>query len=115
MATKEIIDRLLNASENGQILTIENFINGAFVATPETLDSVDPAIGETWIKVPRSKDAEVNGAVVAAKAAFPEWSKTSIQHRSKLLNKVADILEPLAEDLAILESIDQGKTIATAK
>jgi acyl-CoA reductase-like NAD-dependent aldehyde dehydrogenase len=115
MATKEVIDRLLNAAESGEILNIENFINGKFVSTFESLDSVDPAIGKVWIKVPRSQENEVNEAVAAAKAAFPEWSKTSVQHRSKLLNKVADILEPLSENLAILESIDQGKTIATAK
>jgi acyl-CoA reductase-like NAD-dependent aldehyde dehydrogenase len=115
MATKEVIDRLLKAAESGKILTIDNFINGKFVPTSETLDSVDPSIGETWIKVPRSGETVVNQAVAAAKAAFPEWSKTSVQHRSKLLNKVADILEPLADNLAILESEDQGKTIETSK
>lgn len=114
MKTEAALQRLLDASETGQVIGIDNYINGEFVSARDSMFSVDPSIGQNWLKIPRSGKEEVEEAVLAAKNAFKEWSKTSVQTRSKLLNKVADILEPLSPRLAKLESKDQGKTIKTA-
>jgi acyl-CoA reductase-like NAD-dependent aldehyde dehydrogenase len=43
--------------------------------------------------IPDSEAADVDSAVAAAKSALPSWSKTSKEHRSALLNKLADLLE----------------------
>ncbi|KAE9550855.1 hypothetical protein FO519_005936 [Halicephalobus sp. NKZ332] len=114
MKTETALQRLLEASETGQVIGIDNFINGELVSPKEFMFSTDPSTGKNWLKIPRSGKEEVDNAVAGAKAAFKDWSKTSVQTRSKLLEKVADILEPLSQKLAKLESKDQGKTIKTA-
>ncbi|KAK0394410.1 hypothetical protein QR680_000718 [Steinernema hermaphroditum] len=98
-----------------QTRTISNFINGKFVETTQNLESVNPATGEAWLKIPRSNANDVDRAVTAAHHAFAEWSSTSVQHRSRLLNKVADLVEKHLDDFARLESKDQGKPIYLAK
>ncbi|CAJ0945348.1 unnamed protein product, partial [Mesorhabditis belari] len=94
---------------------LKNFIDGEFVSARETMDSIDPSTGKVWVKIPRSKDEDVNLAVKAAKAAFPSWSSSTVQYRSSLLMKVAEIVEKNLEKIAILESRDQGKPINLAK
>ncbi|TKR80328.1 hypothetical protein L596_014417 [Steinernema carpocapsae] len=101
--------------EPSKLRTISNLIDGKFVETSENLVSVNPATGEEWLNLPRSKAAEMDKAVEAADRAFPAWSATSVQHRSRLLNKVADIVEANLEEFARLESKDQGKPIYLAK
>uniref|UniRef100_A0A8C5GCE5 2-aminomuconic semialdehyde dehydrogenase n=1 Tax=Gouania willdenowi TaxID=441366 RepID=A0A8C5GCE5_GOUWI len=58
---------------------------------------------------------EVDAAVKAAKAAFPEWSGFSQEQRSQVLNKLADLIEANLEEFVRAESKDQGKTIAFAQ
>jgi len=53
--------------------------------------------------------------VRAAKAAFPAWSRTRAEERSKLLLKLADLIEQNLDELARCESIDNGKTLSLAK
>uniref|UniRef100_A0AC34R7L7 Aldehyde dehydrogenase domain-containing protein n=1 Tax=Panagrolaimus sp. JU765 TaxID=591449 RepID=A0AC34R7L7_9BILA len=115
MMTEAACELLLAAAESGEVVTIDNFIGGHFVPSKQTMPSIDPATGQRWLDIPKSDVEDVNAAVSAAKKAFKTWSKTSVQTRSKLLNRVADILEPLLFPLAELESKDQGKTITTAK
>ena len=59
-------------SNHSDKLKIENFIGGVFYATKSHLDSFDPSTGKVWAKVPDSGADEINQAVQAAKAAFPE-------------------------------------------
>jgi aldehyde dehydrogenase len=47
----------------------------------------------------------------AAHEAFPSWSKTSAAERSRLLNKIADVIEENLEMLARIETIDNGKAL----
>lgn len=49
----------------------------------------------------------------AAKEAFPDWSAKSPAERSKVLNKLADLIEARLEEFAQAESKDQGKTLET--
>nr|XP_003223357.1 PREDICTED: aldehyde dehydrogenase family 8 member A1 [Anolis carolinensis] len=96
-------------------LFLENYIGGQFVPSSSYLDSYDPSTGEVYCKVPDSGQEEIEAAVKAAKSAFPEWSSRSPQERSKLMSKLADLIEEDLESFAQAESKDQGKTITFAR
>jgi len=105
----------LPASASSSLL--QNFIGGRFVA-PESgayLDDLEPATGELLARIPDSNAADVDAAVQAAKRAFPAWSKTPAEERSRLLLKLADLIERNLDELALLESRDNGKTVALAR
>lgn len=57
----------------------------------------------------------VDQAVHAAHEAFKSWSKTTKSERSKILNRIADLIAGRRDAFAAWESIDQGKTFARAK
>ncbi|XP_015267744.1 PREDICTED: aldehyde dehydrogenase family 8 member A1 isoform X2 [Gekko japonicus] len=96
-------------------LILENYIGGQFVPCASYLDSYDPSIGEVYCKVPDSGKEEVEAAVKAAQNAFPGWSAKSPQDRSKIMSKLADLIEEDLESFAQAESKDQGKTITFAR
>ncbi|XP_055043844.2 2-aminomuconic semialdehyde dehydrogenase [Misgurnus anguillicaudatus] len=98
---------------NYQVL--ENYIGGKFVPCTKHIDSFDPSTGEVYCKVPDSGPQEVDAAVKAAKEAFPEWSAKSPEERSKVLNKLADLIEARQEEFVQAESKDQGKTVTFAR
>uniref|UniRef100_A0A672N8A5 2-aminomuconic semialdehyde dehydrogenase n=1 Tax=Sinocyclocheilus grahami TaxID=75366 RepID=A0A672N8A5_SINGR len=96
-------------------LVLENYIGGKFVPCSKLIDSFNPSTGEVYCKVPDSGPEEVDAAVTAAKKAFPDWSAKSPAERSKVLNKLADLIEAGLEEFAQAESKDQGKTITFAR
>lgn len=89
-------------------------INGALVAGDSTMDVINPATEEVLCAAPRASEAQLDQAVAAAKAAFPAWSKTPLDERKAVVNKIADAIEANAEDLARLLTQEQGKPIADA-
>lgn len=91
----------------------DNFIGGKFVApvSGEYFDNVSPIDGKVFTKAARSYKEDIELALDAAHAAFPDWSKTSVTKRSNLLLKIADIIETNLELLATVETIDNGKAI----
>lgn len=96
---------------------LANYINGALVApaSGKYLDNVAPATGEVFSQIPDSGKADVEQAVAAAKAAFPTWSKTSIQDRSAALLKIAELIGSRLDELAEAESLDNGKPFKLAR
>lgn len=97
---------------------ILNFINGQYAephANTRWLDVFCPGTGEVYAKCVDSSADDVNAAVAAAKAAFRGWSKTPVETRAALLNKIADIIERRLEEFAQAESHDQGKSIHVAR
>nr|XP_056708949.1 2-aminomuconic semialdehyde dehydrogenase isoform X1 [Euleptes europaea] len=96
-------------------LVLENYIGGQFVPCAFYLDSYDPSTGKVYCKVPDSGREEVEAAVQAAQKAFPGWSARSPQERSKIMSKLADLIEEDLESFAGAESKDQGKTITFAR
>jgi aminomuconate-semialdehyde/2-hydroxymuconate-6-semialdehyde dehydrogenase len=96
---------------------VENFINGNFAAphSGAYFDDVNPATEEVIATVPDSDGRDVDDAVAAARAAFPAWSATSAEKRSQHLLKLADVIERNLDELARIESIDNGKTVSLAK
>ena len=96
-------------------MRVANFIGGSFVPTRSYLDDFNPATEDVIAQIPDSDAGDVDAAVDAARAAFPSWSRTPAAERSRLLLKLADLIENNLEELARLESIDNGKTISLAR
>jgi aminomuconate-semialdehyde/2-hydroxymuconate-6-semialdehyde dehydrogenase len=96
---------------------IENLIEGE--AAPPAgggwLDNVDPATGQRIGAVPDSDAADVAAAVAAAERAFGGWSATSAAERSRILLRIADLIERDLDPLARAESQDTGKPLALAR
>ncbi|MBO3275622.1 gamma-aminobutyraldehyde dehydrogenase [Pseudomonas schmalbachii] len=90
-------------------------INGHFVAGEgEALDILNPATGEVIGKIAEASEAQVDGAVRAADAAFDGWSQTAPKDRAMLLLRLADKIEEHGEELARLESDNCGKPYSAA-
>jgi acyl-CoA reductase-like NAD-dependent aldehyde dehydrogenase len=79
-----------------------------------SMDVVNPATEEKLADCPRASESQLNAAVAAAKAAFPAWSKTSIDERKAAVLKIADVVEANAAELAQLLTKEQGKPIEDA-
>ena len=90
----------------------QNFINGNFVdaQSDKKLDVISPLDGNLLSTVPLSTAGDLNNAVVAAKAAFPAWSKTPIKERVQVFFRYKTLLEKNLEELAKLCSEENGKT-----
>jgi aldehyde dehydrogenase len=91
----------------------DHFIGGEWVApsSGEYFDNISPIDGKSFSKAARGNKEDIEKALDAAHKAFPSWSKTSAAERSKLLNKIADIIEENLEHLARVETIDNGKAL----
>jgi aminomuconate-semialdehyde/2-hydroxymuconate-6-semialdehyde dehydrogenase len=96
---------------------ILNFIDGAFVppASDAWLDNFEPATGQAYSQLPDGDARDVDACVAAAENAFPAWSATPAHERSRILLKVADLIDANLERLAQAESIDSGKPISLAR
>jgi aminomuconate-semialdehyde/2-hydroxymuconate-6-semialdehyde dehydrogenase len=94
-----------------------NFIDGSPVAAgaSEWLDDVDPATGEKYARIASSDAKDVDRAVAAAVRAFPAWSTTAAGERSKILRRLARLIERDLDKLARAESVDSGKPLALAR
>lgn len=92
--------------------TTQNFINGKFVDahSDKKLDVISPLDGNLLSTVPLSTAEDLNNAVVAAKAAFPAWSKTPIKERVQVFFRYKTLLEKNLVELAKLCSEENGKT-----
>jgi aldehyde dehydrogenase (NAD+) len=89
------------------------YINGEYVqaVSGKTFDVIDPATEEIIAQVSEAQAEDVDNAVKAARKAFDasEWSKMKAFQRSRVIYKFADLLEENREELAQLESLDNGK------
>jgi len=84
-------------------------------ASGEYLDTVDPATGDAFAAVAVADDSDVDRAVRAATAAFPAWRDTDPAVRGRTLTRVAEAIRDHADDLAAVESRDQGKPVSQAR
>jgi len=84
-------------------------------ATGRTFDTINPATGNVICRVPDAGEVDVNRAVQAAQDAFPAWSGMNAADRGRLLYKLADLILLYSEELAELESADNGKPIRDSR
>ncbi|HKR53851.1 MAG TPA: aldehyde dehydrogenase [Chthoniobacterales bacterium] len=96
---------------------IQNFIDGQFVEPVggKYLDNIEPATGKPYSIVADSDARDVDLAAAAAEKAFPEWSRMPAAERSKILLRIADLIERNLEKLAHAESVDTGKPLSLAR
>src|SRR6266446_9766652 len=99
------------------VTRLTNYINGQWMDShaSEWRDVINPATGETLAQVPLADAAEVNAAVEAASAAFPEWRRTPPEDRIQPLFKLKMLLEEHLDELGRLITIENGKTLSEAK
>ncbi|HEY7389308.1 MAG TPA: aldehyde dehydrogenase family protein, partial [Bryobacteraceae bacterium] len=94
-------------------------INNRWVpsASGKTFATIDPSTSEEICQVAEADAADVDQAVAAARAAFERgpWRKMAASERGRLLNRLADLIEQHADELAALESLDNGKPVTVAK
>jgi len=94
------------------------FINGKFVApkSGEYFDSVNPATEEKLAEIAAANAKDVDLAVKAARRAHKNvWSKIPGRERGKFLFRIARLIQEKARELAVLESMDGGKTIKESR
>ncbi|MBT8270960.1 MAG: aldehyde dehydrogenase [Flavobacteriaceae bacterium] len=98
-------------------MIIQNFINGQYVdpIADGWIDNYCPADGEVYGKIPDSSADDVEVAYIAARSAFKSWSILPVEERSKILLRLADLIEDNLERLAEAESEDNGKPVKLAK
>ncbi|WP_407560738.1 aldehyde dehydrogenase family protein [Streptomyces sp. 184] len=89
------------------------FIDGEFTeaADGKVFKSVAPATEEVLSEVARAGEADVERAVAAARRAFTSWSALPGAERGKYLFRIARILQERSRELAVLETLDNGKPI----
>jgi aldehyde dehydrogenase (NAD+) len=94
-------------------------INNQWVDPSEgkSFDTLNPATGEVIAKVAEASAADVDKAVKAARRALesPPWGTMDAVDRGRLLFRLADLIEKNAEELAVLESLNCGKTITDSR
>ncbi|MBC2932511.1 aldehyde dehydrogenase family protein [Nocardioides sp. zg-1228] len=84
----------------------------------QTFDTVNPATEDVLVKVAQASAVDADRAVVAARTAFEHgspWSRFSPRDRSHLLWRIGDLIDEHAEEFAQLESLDNGKSLASAR
>ena len=89
-------------------------INGQMVAGDMTMAVLNPATEEPVADCARASKAQLDQAVAAAKAAFPAWSKTTMDERRAVLIAIADAIQANLADFARLLTQEQGKPLADA-
>jgi aldehyde dehydrogenase (NAD+) len=94
------------------------FIGGQFVdpVAGRSFKTLNPATEEVLAEVSDADEADVHRAVQAARRAFTRvWSRMSGRDRSKYLFRIARLLQERGRELAVLESIDNGKPIKESR
>ena len=96
----------------------KNYINGEWGkgTSNEAFDVVNPATMQTLGSLPMSQEADVNLAVDAAKNCFQQktWRAMNMRERARLMRKIGELVREHTEELAMLESLPNGKTYREA-
>lgn len=76
-----------------------------------TMSAINPATGRALCEIPLGSPEDVSRAVSAAKASFPLWRDTSAAERASLVSRLADAVEAHGDELALLDTWDNGSPI----
>ena len=91
------------------------FINGVFVDGEKTYSTINPATEAHLADITEASAADVDRAVRAARVAFGSWSKMRGADRAKYLYRIARIIQERSRELAVLESMNNGKPIRESR
>ena len=102
-----------------QVKETQCFIGGKWVPanSGKTFETINPATEEVIAEVAEGDAADVDLAVKAAREAFENgpWSKMDARDRGRLMHKLADLIEEEIDELAALETLDNGKPIRDSR
>jgi len=92
---------------------LDNYINGEWVEarTDEYVEIINPARMELLCECPMSGKADLDAAVEAAVAAYPEWRNTPPVARARYLHRLIELMEERFNDLSVVQTREHGKTI----
>ena len=97
----------------------ECFIGGKWLpsASGKTFETINPATEEVLAEVAEGDGQDIDLAVEAARRAFESgpWSRLNARDRGKLMYRLADLIEEEIDELAALESLDNGKPVSDAR
>ena len=109
----------------GKLAVVEQFLNqprklligGKWqdAQSGKTFDVFNPATGKVIAKVAEGDKADIDLAVKAARAAFPKWAALPPAARQMILWRVSELIDKHAEELAQLETLDNGKPLGEAR
>ena len=91
--------------------TFGHFIGGAWTKPGQTFDVMDPSTGKRLAKVTQGSTRDVDTAVAAARKAYPAWSRLTSHERARHLYALARMVQRNSRLFAVLESMDNGKSI----
>src|SRR5438132_4187946 len=91
--------------------TFGHYIGGAWTRPANTFEVINPATGQVIARIADGSKDDVNAAVAAAKKALPAWKALTPHARSRYLYAIARGVQKHSRLLAVLESIDNGKSI----
>ncbi|MBT2542678.1 aldehyde dehydrogenase [Streptomyces sp. ISL-44] len=92
----------------GVAVDTRHWINGERVTSPDTFTDTSPIDGAPLARISRGGAAEAAAAVDAAHTAFPGWAQTNHTERARILHAIADGIEARIEELAAVETADNG-------
>ena len=90
-----------------------NYIGGQWVAPVDGqyFENISPINGQKFTAVPRSNSKDIDAALDAAHKAKAAWGRTSTTERANILNRIADRMEANLLQIAVAETIDNGKPL----
>lgn len=107
--------QLIEAPRSDEVREYRMLVGGEWLdaRSGKTFESTNPYTGRVWATAPEAGDEDVDAAVRAARQAFDEgpWGKMTGTERARLLRRLADLLAENAEDIAVVESTDNGKLL----
>ena len=105
-----------NAAEIGEIRNVGNWINGELQASASDrfADVHDSATGERCATVVMSTEEDAAAAVAAAQAALPEWSRTPVLRRARVMFRLKELIERDRAEIAALITQEHGKVLHDA-
>jgi len=95
-----------------KVLTLRNYVGEQWVESEgELVEVVNPANCKVIARVPVSTKDEIDAAVEAAKAVFPDWRRTPPLARVRCLFRLKELMEEHFEELSRIQTMEHGKTI----
>ena len=101
--------------QDAKLFRQANYIDGAWVEGPSTLNVDNPATGEILGTVPKLGRNETRTAIAAAARAFPAWRKKTAKERAAVLRRWFELMMANQDDLARLMTLEQGKPLTESK
>ena len=107
--------QLIETPQADEVREYKMLIGGEWVdaRSGKTFESVNPYTGRVWATAPEADEEDVDAAVRAAREAFDQgpWGKMTGTERARLMRNLADLIAENADDIAVVESTDNGKLI----